>query len=118
MVERECKRCKKSYPKTADYFNGTQGSNTYLKLTCRICSAKDQKLRRELRKNNPAPKDHVCPICKSTKPNWRWRNWCVDHNHQTGKFRGWLCDKCNIMIGQGQEKIEVFERAIDYLRKE
>jgi hypothetical protein len=27
-------------------------------------------------------------------------------------------DKCNIMIGQGQEKIEVFERAIDYLRKE
>ena len=24
----------------------------------------------------------------------------LDHDHKTGKFRGWLCSRCNIAIGQ------------------
>ena len=128
MVERECKDCKTSYPLTVDYFNGQQGTGGVLKKICRICQATDQKLRRKLRKDYPAPKDYMCPICLKTKPNWRmdttflkdnkqcWKNWCVDHNHRTGEFRGWLCDKCNLMVGRDDEKIEVFERAIKYLK--
>lgn len=25
---------------------------------------------------------------------------CFDHNHKTGKFRGWLCNDCNIALGR------------------
>ena len=40
---------------------------------------------------------------------------CLDHDHDTGKFRGWPCQYCNIMIGNANEDTRVLERAIDYL---
>ena len=41
----------------------------------------------------------------------------VDHCHTTGKVRGLLCCYCNSVLGVYNEDTEVFQRAIDYLRK-
>lgn len=35
-----------------------------------------------------------CDVCKNGFKNTRDR--CLDHCHQTGKFRQFLCQKCNI----------------------
>lgn len=41
---------------------------------------------------------------------------CVDHNHKTGKFRGLLCDDCNIAIGRLKDNPEILRRLEIYLR--
>jgi len=40
-----------------------------------------------------------------------------DHDHQTGKFRGWLCMKCNIALGLVNDDIELLKKMIAYLQK-
>jgi len=42
---------------------------------------------------------------------------CMDHCHQSSKFRGWLCDDCNIVIGRAKESPELLEQMAKYLRE-
>ena len=39
----------------------------------------------------------------------------VDHDHITGKVRGLLCTKCNIMLGNAKDSREVLLKAVSYL---
>jgi hypothetical protein len=41
----------------------------------------------------------------------------LDHDHATGKFRGWLCNRCNLGIGALGDTIDGLQRAIDYLKR-
>lgn len=42
----------------------------------------------------------------------------VDHNHDTGRVRGLLCNACNVSIGRFGESIETLQRAIAYLARD
>lgn len=35
----------------------------------------------------------ACPICAEEK------NLVPDHDHVTGKMRGWICARCNLLLG-------------------
>lgn len=39
----------------------------------------------------------------------------LDHDHKTGKFRGWLCQRCNTAIGMLGDNIFGVLCALDYL---
>lgn len=39
----------------------------------------------------------------------------VDHSHLSGKVRGLLCTKCNILLGMANDNIEILKSAIRYL---
>lgn len=39
----------------------------------------------------------------------------LDHDHATGKFRGWLCHQCNTGIGKLGDSIAGLKRALRYL---
>ena len=41
----------------------------------------------------------------------------LDHCHQKGLVRGWLCKECNISMGNLGDNIEGFIRAIKYLNR-
>jgi hypothetical protein len=41
----------------------------------------------------------------------------LDHCHKTGRFRGWLCNRCNRGLGYFDDCIEGLERAIAYLKR-
>jgi len=40
---------------------------------------------------------------------------CCDHNHASGKFRGWLCNRCNRVLGLLKDDPALLRRAADYL---
>jgi uncharacterized protein with PIN domain len=42
---------------------------------------------------------------------------CVDHDHKTGAFRGWLCNDCNLSIGRAGESRDRLQLLINYLDK-
>lgn len=55
----------------------------------------------------------LCMICENDITD----RWCVDHNHETGKIRGLLCDPCNLMIGLAKDNVIVLDNAINYLQR-
>jgi hypothetical protein len=59
----------------------------------------------------------VCPICGVGLKDLELRNVCVDHNHTTGKLRGILCRKCNIVLGMAGDRVDVLKAAVHYLEE-
>ena len=57
------------------------------------------------------PLDGRCQLCHKPK-----RRLGIDHDHKTGRFRGWLCHNCNSAIGLLGEDVELLERVIAYLK--
>ena len=56
------------------------------------------------------PKPELCELCN--KPG----RICFDHDHVTGKFRGWICHRCNVVIGLAEDNIELLNKMINYLK--
>jgi hypothetical protein len=59
----------------------------------------------------------ACAICRSTSTGARTGRFCVDHDHDTGRIRGLLCDACNRGIGYLGDTHDAVQRAAGYLRK-
>ena len=56
----------------------------------------------------------ACAICGGHERNGTL--FSVDHDHETGRVRGLLCRTCNAAIGLFQERIDLIEAALLYLR--
>lgn len=61
-----------------------------------------------------AAHDGRCDIC-GVSEDAIGKKLCADHNHETGKFRGWLCRKCNAAIGFMDDSETVVAKALNYL---
>ena len=56
----------------------------------------------------------VCGICGN--PNYHdGKALFVDHCHSSGKVRGLLCSRCNIMLGMAKDNSMILRMAADYL---
>src|SRR2546422_1662510 len=72
----------------------------------------DYERNRPKRKHPPRkPKLGTCQICEGNGPV------DFDHDHQTGEFRGWLCRKCNLMLGLVKDSPSVLRSAAMYLEE-
>jgi hypothetical protein len=58
------------------------------------------------------PNPGACELCSASG-----RQMHLDHDHTTGKFRGWLCSSCNRAFGMLGDTIAGLEKALDYLRR-
>jgi hypothetical protein len=54
----------------------------------------------------------VCGICRSTQ------NLVRDHDHDTGRCRGWLCRRCNIAFGyvEGLSRYAIKWKELEIMR--
>ena len=53
-----------------------------------------------------------CVICGTEEKKCKL---CMDHDHATGQFRGWLCQRCNRGLGCFRDDSELLERAVEFL---
>ena len=58
------------------------------------------------------PKPSKCPVCKRDGIRI-----CMDHDHKTGKMRGWLCDKCNVTLGRVDDSPKILLALIKYINE-
>lgn len=58
------------------------------------------------------PKPAECEVCERSDMRVVW-----DHDHATGKFRGWLCDHCNKVLGLMKENPRLLRALADYLER-
>jgi uncharacterized ferredoxin-like protein len=103
---RQCRICLETKSTTEFKSNGRKYA---VENRCVSCVRYATNIRKEIRKTAP-PMTLRCECCgKETS------NLCLDHDHSTGKFRGWLCGHCNRGIGQLGDTIDSLKRALSYL---
>jgi hypothetical protein len=63
----------------------------------------------QLTKEAGRPRPQRCELCgKKTKT-------VFDHCHRSNKFRGWICDRCNRVLGSVDDSTALLKRMIRYL---
>jgi hypothetical protein len=105
----ECKTCALTYKKE---WGKTRKSSTTKGMRAVGMSRKDYD---DIAKQQ----NGVCAICKKPetgKNQWGIKRLAVDHDHITGKFRGLLCQSCNIKLGVLDDH-EFVQSALTYLAK-
>lgn len=62
------------------------------------------------RANRPQP--DYCEICGKGGRRLVW-----DHCHQRGHFRGWICYRCNLLLGCAEDDPNYLRKLIAYLER-
>jgi len=62
------------------------------------------------------PRPEFCEICNGP-PNDRWGVLHFDHDHVTGKPRGWTCRNCNVILGLARDSVDRLLDLAAYLEK-
>lgn len=109
---RKCVKCKNPKPITHFRLASKAEGSHYRRPECIDCEKEYQKTRnrKERHKMRPAL-GTPCKCCgKSDKL------LVYDHKHINNKFRGWICQSCNIGIGRLGDSIEGVEKALIYLK--
>ena len=64
----------------------------------------------------------VCAICGTDEAGGRrsgrggaLEHFFIDHDHNTGKVRGLLCNNCNRVLGFVDDNTEILTRMVEYL---
>ena len=85
---RWCGYCKQPYAATLENFAHHKYGRLGLQTVCRCCANADRALRKRFERLYPKPE--LCPSCGAAVPLQ------IDHCHETGEFRSWLCRSCNL----------------------
>ena len=62
------------------------------------------------------PRPLNCEVCDRPEVELK-RGLFYDHNHQTDKFRGWICSDCNLALGFAKDSVEIMKKLIKYVNK-
>tara|TARA_R100001377_G_C3125576_1_gene87485 strand:+ start:65 stop:553 length:489 start_codon:yes stop_codon:yes gene_type:complete len=99
--------------------------NNHVRMNiCKKCESKKHRQVAELKKTHVYPNENYkCPICFKIpeqiipETNGKTSPFVLDHDHKTGAFKGWLCNKCNSALGFFEDDINYVRRALNYLEE-
>jgi hypothetical protein len=109
-AEGSCKRCGEQRDESDFGICARTSRGVFRRKTCRFCAAADAMQRRRLAEI-VGPRAHACEICRREGPTE------LDHDHNTGAFRGWLCTLCNTGLGRLGDDVAGVRRAIAYMER-
>jgi hypothetical protein len=116
--QRYCLKCKEYIDFDGFKFNRTHGS---YESYCKACTRElVNKSRYDIDQHEIdeilLSQDHRCKICNvEFDESSRINTYRVDHDHDTGKVRGLLCNRCNRAIGMFGDDTDILAAAIAYL---
>ena len=115
----KCSRCKVMKPATAEFYPPHKAKRNGFDSWCRECrKSYRNNIHRGKYRNMINDSDLLavknasggqCNICG------KFAKLCVDHDHKANKFRGLLCDNCNIGVGHFKDDPMLLEFAQIYL---
>jgi hypothetical protein len=116
----DCKKCFCKYVKDK---RGYKGRSKHLAYKIRTKDySKDtyliakHNITLEQYKNLLTNQNNKCKICGAEQGTLN-KELFVDHDHETGKIRGLLCQNCNFGIGLLKDDISILEKALEYLKE-
>jgi hypothetical protein len=66
------------------------------------------------RRGATSPRPQQCEVCGRRNGK---HGIALDHCHQTGGFRGWLCYSCNTILGHAGDNPKILRDLITYLER-
>lgn len=66
-------------------------------------------------KSKPVDEPFECPICSKRTIAGITSKVVLEHDHRSGKVRGWVCDSCNTGIGRFKDDKKLLKRAIKFI---
>ncbi len=60
------------------------------------------------------PISNACEICGIEASKLKLGLY-FDHDHATGRFRGWICHSCNVALGMIKDNPEIAKKIVTYL---
>jgi hypothetical protein len=126
-MTKQCVTCRQHLPLSEFRQSAVLASGrASLRSECKACkSAKDRQVSR-LKRQHPKPTavDYRCPCCGQTEQQIKSTGkfpdrtvWCLDHDHATERFRGWICNDCNRIAGISKDDVSLLRRIADYIEK-
>lgn len=79
--------------------------------------ARDTNLKSTIRLRFNQKQLGFCAICNRTEKEVG-KVFALDHDHETGQFRGLLCTACNLGLGCFKDSKSMLLKAIDYLAQD
>ena len=73
--------------------------------------------KKEWLKKKPVGEPFECPICSKRTIAGVTSKVVLEHDHRSGKVRGWVCDSCNTGIGRFKDDKKLQERAIGFIEE-
>lgn len=85
---------------------------------CFACKREDERTRNGMQgAHGNSGVGEICEICNATLEENGPRKYALDHDHDTGIIRGWLCICCNAGLGSLGENPQLLRRAADYIER-
>ena len=105
---KKCRACNQALP--IESFPHFSTSKAGRKNTCKSCTKALAEVRTYLRERNPTPPPGLCPICQQHTDTW-----VLDHCHFSSRFRGYICNSCNLGLGRFNDDPGHLITALRYL---
>lgn len=77
----------------------------------------DNKQRWRIKKGMPIPHRPMPAACENCQQPQQGQLLHLDHCHETGVFRGWLCFGCNTGLGKLGDNVAGIQQAMNYLKR-
>jgi Recombination endonuclease VII len=112
---RECVECKRECNRTWYSAN----LKTERARSAKARAANMQKYREFKRKADGLPEPtRTCPErCECCGRSRGKKALALDHDHVSGRFRGWLCHLCNTSLGMLGDSYHALQRMVQYLNR-
>ena len=127
-IGQKCTRCEVTKPLN-EFSENNYGEHRFHRKICKTCRDTQQESKLDaiedkfglrdssLVKKHRPPEGTICECCKKVRMTYgqSMKSMCFDHDPVKGKFRGWICKRCNVGLGNAGDDDEGVMNFVRYL---